>query len=376
MALRQDGSLVSWGFNGYGQVANTPAGNDFVAMSLGFGHSLALRANGTIAAWGWNGFGQVSNTPLTGGHTAIAAGDTHSTAIRLDGTLASWGNDVFGEVTYTPTPSSYYRHGVGWLAMEPSNFVQVFAANKASLSLRENGSLVMWGQNWAVNATPPGNDFIAAAAGQRFGIAIEDFENAPPIADAGPDQTVEVPNDGNAATNTVVVTLDASNSSDPDDDALTYEWRDSNGVVSTDALASISLSAGLYPMTLTVTDPSGLSHTDSVKITVFPERGREYEFTRSHSLEVWDWVSTLPLSLFRAPLQSAKRSAIATAFHAVNMGLWWGNRYPIMRAAILSQLIRGFEQMSSLSNQYMHSSPESDRMQWEIDYMLALLRRL
>ena len=37
-----EGSVVAWGQNGYGQT-NVPAGNDFVQIAAGNVHSLALR---------------------------------------------------------------------------------------------------------------------------------------------------------------------------------------------------------------------------------------------------------------------------------------------------------------------------------------------
>ena len=51
LALRADGSLVSWGYDADGVVSQTPAGNDFVAIaSLRGNHSVALRADGSLVA--------------------------------------------------------------------------------------------------------------------------------------------------------------------------------------------------------------------------------------------------------------------------------------------------------------------------------------
>jgi len=43
-----DGKVEHWN---YGQ-ANPPDGNDFVAIAVGFVHSLALKSDGTIVGWG------------------------------------------------------------------------------------------------------------------------------------------------------------------------------------------------------------------------------------------------------------------------------------------------------------------------------------
>ena len=95
--------------------------------------------------------------------------------------------------------------------------------------------------------------------------------NQPPIADAGPAQSV--------AENTLV-TLDGSTSNDPDGDALTYLWTQTGGsptVVLTNertAAPTFTAPSGLtddvvLTFTLTVTDdPGGLSHSGTVMITI------------------------------------------------------------------------------------------------------------
>ena len=72
LALKSDGSLAGWGYNGYGQT-NVPAGNDFVAIAAGDDHSLALKSDGSLAGWGDNGDGQ-TNVPAGNDFVAIAAG--------------------------------------------------------------------------------------------------------------------------------------------------------------------------------------------------------------------------------------------------------------------------------------------------------------
>jgi len=51
---------------------------------------------GILIFWGGNGFGVVSGTPA-GMFQAVAAGSFQSVAIRDDGTLISWGNNRFGQ---------------------------------------------------------------------------------------------------------------------------------------------------------------------------------------------------------------------------------------------------------------------------------------
>ena len=92
-----------------------------------------------------------------------------------------------------------------------------------------------------------------------------DCNNAP-TANAGEDQTV------NAGS---TVTLDGSESSDPDGDALTYAWTGPEDIELTDAdtdtatfTATTEQVGDTLTFTLTVTDPGGKSGADDVEITV------------------------------------------------------------------------------------------------------------
>src|SRR6266850_1902747 len=87
---------------------------------------------------------------------------------------------------------------------------------------------------------------------------------SPPVADAGPDQTVESTGSGGTS-----VKLNGSKSSDPDGDVLSFVWKDEAGnVVGTTDVVQLTLSVGMHTFTLKVTDSEGLSATDTVLITV------------------------------------------------------------------------------------------------------------
>jgi len=82
--------------------------------------------------------------------------------------------------------------------------------------------------------------------------------NSPPIADAGPDRTIECGNN---------VVLNGSASHDADGDALTYTWTGPFGTV-TGPVANVRLPAGVHVISLAVADGKGGVGTDSVTVTI------------------------------------------------------------------------------------------------------------
>jgi hypothetical protein len=92
-------------------------------------------------------------------------------------------------------------------------------------------------------------------------VTITVVQNDPPVADAGPDQIVEATSSAGAE-----VFLDASNSSDPNNDPLTYDWTWTNGSA-TGVNATALLPLGTTNVSLTVNDGQ-YNSTDIVNITV------------------------------------------------------------------------------------------------------------
>lgn len=129
------------------------------------------------------------------------------------------------------------------------------------------------GFGWSLGATGnlggdnPG-DLIAgkpadsAGSGKAFIVLLA--ANKPPTAKAGPDQTIEC-----AGLNGTAVVLDGSASTDPDGDALTYEWRDAaNVLVGTTAIVNVTVGLGAHTFTLTVSDGFGGVDSDSMTVRV------------------------------------------------------------------------------------------------------------
>jgi alpha-tubulin suppressor-like RCC1 family protein len=168
MALHSDGTVWTWGQNLYGQLGNGTFGagthspvpvqvknlDKVIAIKAGGGFALAVRNDGTVWSWGNNNYGQVGNgtqfkatTPVqvTGltGVVAIAAGLDHSLALRNDGTLRAWGRNDLGQL----------GDGTASVKLSPvpvpglTGVKAIAAGELHSLALRNDGKVWAWGRN-------------------------------------------------------------------------------------------------------------------------------------------------------------------------------------------------------------------------------------
>jgi len=96
-------------------------------------------------------------------------------------------------------------------------------------------------------------------------ITVEAFVgNQAPTADAGPDQTVtDADSSGDED-----VTLDGSASADADGTIVSWSWTENAVEIATGETPTVNFAAGVYTVTLTVTDDEGATGTDDVVITV------------------------------------------------------------------------------------------------------------
>lgn len=129
------------------------------------------------------------------------------------------------------------------------------------------------GFGWSLGATgdlggdSPGDLIVgkpadSAGSGKAFIVLLA--ANKPPTAKAGPDQTIEC-----AGPNGAAVVLDGSASTDPDGDALTYEWRNAaNVLVGTTAIVNVTVGLGVDTFTLRVSDGFGGVDSDSITVRI------------------------------------------------------------------------------------------------------------
>ncbi|MCI0694202.1 PKD domain-containing protein [candidate division KSB1 bacterium] len=115
------------------------------------------------------------------------------------------------------------------------------------------------GNNLIIGA-PTDDDPGATDAGSAY---LYSSGNQPPVADAGADQSVECTSPSGTP-----VTLDGSNSTDPDEDQLTFTWRENGDDIATGEIAEVTLGPGTHTIELTVDDGNGGTATDQVIVTV------------------------------------------------------------------------------------------------------------
>jgi hypothetical protein len=92
--------------------------------------------------------------------------------------------------------------------------------------------------------------------------------NKPPVADAGPDQSVEDSDDNGEES----VIFDGSASYDSDGTITSYEWTENNSIIGTEpTLLDAVFDIGTHTVTLNVTDNAGSVNSDEVVVTVSQE---------------------------------------------------------------------------------------------------------
>jgi alpha-tubulin suppressor-like RCC1 family protein len=180
MALKNDGTVWTWGWNLYGQLGQGNNGEDYnstvpvkisslsgmTAVAAGGYHSLALKSDGTVRAWGYNYYGQLGDNSTTerdspvnvsiAGVTAIACGGYHSLALKSDGTVWAWGNGSYGQLGNGANAS------INQIPVQVLNLTGIKAIAAGfyhSLALKNDGTVWAWGYNlWGQLGTGNNNN--------------------------------------------------------------------------------------------------------------------------------------------------------------------------------------------------------------------------
>jgi alpha-tubulin suppressor-like RCC1 family protein len=181
--LKGDGRPFAWGKYEYSRDHQMfiPAGlSNVVALCKNtFGDGVALRSDGTVAQWSFNGQMGVDPRPLEeingevirwverlvdfhiieglSNVISIAAGDGHGLALERNGTVFGWGYNNVGQATGTQAtnfPVNWGRYvndngssqglvTIGGKIL--TNIVAIAAEGYVSIALKSDGTVVTWG---------------------------------------------------------------------------------------------------------------------------------------------------------------------------------------------------------------------------------------
>ena len=149
-----------------------------------------------------------------------------------------------------------------WTQISGPNTPTIVGANTATLDL---GGLIVGQYTYQLTVT----DNKGATSSAQVKVKVAAGANQPPVANAGPDQTITSPASS--------VILNGSASSDPDGTIKSYSWVTVSGPgaitinnSNTVTPSAVGLQIGQYVFELTVTDNSGATAKDQVIVNVLP----------------------------------------------------------------------------------------------------------
>lgn len=221
------------------------------------------------------------------GHAAATGPDGR---IFVVGGLTSLGPTASGEV-YNPAANSWspiaslphYRYGLA-AAAGADGLIYVFGGFADGVRLSTVQAYDPVADAWTDKPSMSMGRYLPAAARANDGALFVTGGNTPsgltnsvemlltvspnraPLAHAGPDLTLECVH-GSADAR-----LDASGSSDPDGDLLSYAWLENGAVIASGVDVTLALAPGAHEFVLRVSDDAGAVAEDAVVVTVADSR--------------------------------------------------------------------------------------------------------
>jgi alpha-tubulin suppressor-like RCC1 family protein len=219
VALKTDGSVINW--DGTGKLIPLPPGLDKAVSISSGGFDIAAKPDGTVLTW----INVVTPPAGLSNVIAVAAGMYHALALKEDGTVVAWGDNTYNQ---TNVPAGL------------SNVVSITARDNYNVALKSDGTVVVWPPVFPV---PPGLSNVVGIA-------------------AGVYQVYALRNDG------TVVGFSYSSASNPPPAGLSNVVQ----IASNDSLPRCSAIAGfiapfLNRRPLSATLAAGASHTFRVGVT-------------------------------------------------------------------------------------------------------------
>lgn len=199
-AIKLDGTLWTWGDNGWGSLGHNTtigaaghkssptqvvgSGSPWKQVSCSPANMAAVKTDGTLWVWGYNGYGQIgdntNNNPngysspvqtVAGGTNwkSVSIGSSTCAAIKTDGTLWTWGQNntaSCGDNTliHRSSPVQTVSGGTNWKQVSGSAVVA---------AIKTDGTLWTWG--WGTNGqlgdntvTPKSSPVQTVASGNNW----------------------------------------------------------------------------------------------------------------------------------------------------------------------------------------------------------------
>jgi alpha-tubulin suppressor-like RCC1 family protein len=164
-AIKTDGTLWSWGANGSGNLGlnnttyySSPKQVGVLTtwsniFSSGGSFALAIKTDGTLWSWGFNGYAGLglgnttsySSPKQVGALTTwsgIAAQYYAGVALKTNGTIWSWGYNLNGQLGLGNTTDYSSPKQIG----AATDWASIYAGGQQSFSIKTNGTLWAWGQ--------------------------------------------------------------------------------------------------------------------------------------------------------------------------------------------------------------------------------------
>ncbi len=172
------------------QVANIPAGSNYVSVSAGMAYSLALTSEGDIVSWGQNYYLDKSfRFPKGSDFTKISVGTNFAMTLRSNGKIETWGYDydydIPEDLNFTDISAGQGCHVAlrqdrtihcfndECKALE-GEYIAISTYNFDVLALKSDHTLVSWSDDNKITQTPKGKNFIAISTGLHHFMALDE----------------------------------------------------------------------------------------------------------------------------------------------------------------------------------------------------------
>ena len=182
LALKDDGTVVSWPRNSPTQAAKIPATLTGVGAISAFdaNNAYALKKDGSVVAWGDNSYGQTDvpeELRLPGSTLQVEAGSEWAAAVTSDHRIVAWGRDSPDE-NNLDVPSE--------LTGPDAGVAKVVIDGRTALALLQDGSVRAWGAATAAGQpNDPPSAWLREPPAALQGKDVTDISMGLALTDAG-----------------------------------------------------------------------------------------------------------------------------------------------------------------------------------------------